>query len=530
MTRQCLQSRGGGAAMSKHNPKAAALSPNDGSTLLNQCLNISDYMYYGQYTAYASTDLQDNIFLKPLMVGGKPLEVTNASQGLFAEAFVSTGAGPKHVVIGYEGTDLYDENNPNSNTFTGGQIVADANLIAGQAAPSFATSVKFANRVLGVAKSMSIGAKNVSVTGHSLGAAEAEYVAASTGLSGYTFGTPGIVAPKNAKPSQLTNFVDYGDPVGNYSNDPPDLYGAYLDYPALILSPSILHYGSTTLLGPSGNADYLNDAIGDYRDGLETAAAARFYEALDYHYLLNYETDLQAAYPSQGINLYLGDGSVGADSSFVSLVTPPDSVVTACYTTGTRIRTADGERPVEDLAVGDLIVTAFGDLRAIVWLGHRTVDCRRHPRPRETFPIRIAAHAFGQDKPARDLCVSPGHAICVDVMGGVLVPAGALVNGTTIVPVEVDTVTYWHVELEQHDIILAENLPAESYLEMGNRSFFADADIVTLAASPDARVRTHADFCRPFVAEGPMVEAVKARLREQAARLPASACDKSAAG
>ncbi len=505
--------------MSKHNPKVAALVPSDGSTLLNQCLNISDYMYYGQYTTYASTSLQDNIFLKPLMVGGKPLEMTNASQGLFAEAFVSTGAGPKHVVIGYEGTDLYDQNNPNSNTFTGGQIVADANLLAGQAAPSFATSVKFASRVLGIAKSMGIGTKNVFVTGHSLGAAEAEYAAASTGLSGYTFGTPGIVAPKNAKSSQLTDFVDYGDPVGNYSNDPPDLYGAFLDYPALILSPSILHYGGTTPLGVSSNADYLDGAIDAYRAGLDVAAAAAFYNALDYHYLLNYEKDLQAAYPNQGINLFLSDGSVGADSNFVNLVTPPDSVVTACYTTGTRIRTPDAERPVEDLAVGDLIVTASGDLRAIVWLGYRTVDCRRHPCPRETFPIRIAAHAFGPDKPTRDLYVSPGHAICVDVLGGVLIPAGSLINGLTIVQVEVESVTYWHVELDAHEIILAESLPAETYLEMGNRTFFGAGDVVALHGNPDGHVPTHADFCRPFVDGGPLHEAVRARLGARAAKL-----------
>ena len=54
----------------------------------------------------------------------------------------------------------------------------------------------------------------------------------------------------------------------------------------------------------------------------------------------------------------------------------------------------------------------------------------------------------------------------------VLVPAGALVDGRGIVQLEVERVTYWHVELDGHDILLAENLPAESYLAMGNRGFF----------------------------------------------------------
>ena len=136
------------------------------------------------------------------------------------------------------------------------------------------------------------------------------------------------------------------------------------------------------------------------------------------------------------------------------------------------------------------------------------------------MPIRIAAHAFDENRPTRDLFVSPGHSICVDLMGETLIPAGALVNGTSIVQVEVDTVTYWHVELDKHEIILAENLPAESYLEMGNRSFFVESGSVKLNASPDAPLRTHTDFCRPFCADGPLVDAVRAKLAARA-RVPA---------
>ena len=97
-------------------------------------------------------------------------------------------------------------------------------------------------------------------------------------------------------------------------------------------------------------------------------------------------------------------------------------------------------------------------------------------------------------------------------MGEVLIPAIALVDGDTIVQLAVDSVTYWHVELDGHDILLAENLPAESYLKMGNRGFFAEAEAVALHARPDAPTRTHADFCRPSVDRGPLLEAVRARL------------------
>ena len=184
-----------------------------------------------------------------------------------------------------------------------------------------------------------------------------------------------------------------------------------------------------------------------------------------------------------------------------------------CFVSGTRIATTRGEVAVEDLAVGDVAVTVSGAQRSIAWLGHRTIDCRRHKDRAAVLPVRIAAHALGANRPARDLVVSPCHAICVDVAGEVLIPAIALVDGVGIVQLDVARVTYWHVELEGgHDILLAENLPAESYLEMGNRGFFAEAEAVALHARPDAPVATHDDFCRPFVDGGPLLDAVRARL------------------
>ena len=191
------------------------------------------------------------------------------------------------------------------------------------------------------------------------------------------------------------------------------------------------------------------------------------------------------------------------------VIISPDAV---CFVSGTRIATARGEVAVEDLRVGDRAVTASGETRPIRWIGHRTLDFRGHPRPDAAMPIRIRARAFGPNRPARDLLVSLGHAICVDVCGEVLIPAGALIDGTNVHQVEVDEVTYWHVELDSHDILLAENLPAESYLEMGNRAFFVEAGVIAFGGTPDVAGRSHADFCRPFHVEGPVVEAVRAQL------------------
>jgi hypothetical protein len=190
-----------------------------------------------------------------------------------------------------------------------------------------------------------------------------------------------------------------------------------------------------------------------------------------------------------------------------------------CYVGGTLIRTSRGDVAVEALQVGDLAVTASGEARPIRWIGHRTVETRRHPEPASAYPVRIAAHAFGDGRPARDLLVSPAHAIAVDVLGEVLIPACRLINGTTITQEAVERVTYWHIELDSHDILLAEGLPAESYLDCGNRRFFAEADITDFGASPDARPDGTRSFCRPFHEDGPMVDLVRVRLRDRAEAL-----------
>ena len=207
-----------------------------------------------------------------------------------------------------------------------------------------------------------------------------------------------------------------------------------------------------------------------------------------------------------------GTGYVATGANAAPVTSAP-----VCFAAQTLILTARGIVSIDLIETSDYVVTASGEHRSVRWLGHRTIDCTRHPRPHEVMPVRIAAHAFGRNKPLRDLCVSPGHAICVDAVGEVLIPAAALVNGTTIVQEQVDTITYWHVELEGgHDIILAENLPCESYIEMGNRSFFVEGEATALHASPDAHVVTHADFCRPFHQDGAVVMSIRERLADRA--------------
>ena len=149
-----------------------------------------------------------------------------------------------------------------------------------------------------------------------------------------------------------------------------------------------------------------------------------------------------------------------------------------CFAAGTMIRTARGEVAVEALTTEDEVVTVSGEQLPIRWIGHRNVDCVRHPRPEAVLPVRIAANAFGPGLPERALFLSPDHAVFAE---DVLIPVKHLINGDSIVQVPVDRVTYYHVETPEHAILYAAALPAESYLDTGDRRDFANgASAMTL--------------------------------------------------
>jgi len=205
------------------------------------------------------------------------------------------------------------------------------------------------------------------------------------------------------------------------------------------------------------------------------------------------------------------DYTIGQTVAFSSTAFP-------CFLRGTLIRTPKGDVAVENLQVGDLVITSSGAPRPIRWIGHRDIEVAGLRYPRALYPVRIAAGTFGPDRPAQDLYVSPGHSICIDLCGEVLIPAGRLINGSTVAQIEMAEVSYWHVELESHDILIANNLPAESYFVMENRGFFTEAGAM-LEAGDQGRGRTHADFCRPVVLGGPTLAFVRSRLKARAEAL-----------
>jgi hypothetical protein len=143
---------------------------------------------------------------------------------------------------------------------------------------------------------------------------------------------------------------------------------------------------------------------------------------------------------------------------------------TICFMAGTLIRTPSGEVPVETLQRGDLVIAASGDVAPVQWLGRQTVSTI-FADPMRVMPIRIKAGALAQNLPVRDLLVSPDHALLVD---GILVHASALVNGLSIVrETNVPTTfVYYHVELADHSLILAEGVPAETFIDNVDRMAF----------------------------------------------------------
>jgi hypothetical protein len=163
----------------------------------------------------------------------------------------------------------------------------------------------------------------------------------------------------------------------------------------------------------------------------------------------------------------MGSNSIRIDSLTANIV---------CYLEGTGIATPIGDVAVQDLRPGDVVMTADGAETTVKWVGEQPVQTRL-THPARVNPICLTAGSIGENVPARDLFVSPDHAIAID---GALYNASTLVNGASIYMVAkmpLDGFTYYHVETDAHEVILAEGCPAESYLDMPDRTSFVNGGL-----------------------------------------------------
>ncbi|GGC48232.1 Hint domain-containing protein [Chelatococcus reniformis] len=173
-----------------------------------------------------------------------------------------------------------------------------------------------------------------------------------------------------------------------------------------------------------------------------------------------------------------GTGPLGISTDGTTII------VTACFLAGTRVATPAGPVAIETLRAGDLVTTPGGEARPVRWLAMQTVARRSiHANPWAVLPIRIRQGALGDGLPARDLFVSPDHALLIE---GCLVQAGALVNGTSVTrhvhaP---QSFVYYHVELDDHALVLVEGVPAETFIDHVSRQCFDNWQEAPAPAGP----------------------------------------------
>lgn len=157
------------------------------------------------------------------------------------------------------------------------------------------------------------------------------------------------------------------------------------------------------------------------------------------------------------------------NGTYTLQTTPSAGSSYICFTEGTRILTPAGEQPVETLEVGDAVITKDHGVQQVRWTGNRTLIGPDAMVPGNR-PITIQAHAFGANVPSRDTTLSPNHAILNDHWKAslffgedeILTPAKSLLSGDYAFRAAADTVSYYHVLLDQHDLIQANGLWSES--------------------------------------------------------------------
>ena len=237
---------------------------------------------------------------------------------------------------------------------------------------------------------------------------------------------------------------------GNNANTVADFLGSDVTGNTLNTSFTNLGFGDKIILGGanfalSGSADVLTES---YSGGVLTV------------------TDT-TSHATVAVNVSLTAGDAA------SLIHVTDNtgalVITLCFYPGTALATPEGTILVEDIKPGDMLMTANG-AKPVRWIGQSHIHTR-FADPLRSLPIRIRQGALGDGLPQRDLLLSPDHAIHVD---GILVQASALVNGSSIirdydVP---ESFTYYHVELDSHELLLAEGVDAESFVDNVDRMHF----------------------------------------------------------
>lgn len=166
------------------------------------------------------------------------------------------------------------------------------------------------------------------------------------------------------------------------------------------------------------------------------------------------------------VRFFDGDGNETGTLSYVEI----ENVI-PCFTPGTKIATPRGERQVEELQVGDKIITRDNGIQEIRWLGTRTLIRSEMIQSRHMQPVLIRQGALGDGLPERNMMVSPNHRVLVSNdktalyfdESEVLVAAKHLTGLEGVDIVDVPTVTYIHFMFDQHEVVLSDGAWTESF-------------------------------------------------------------------
>jgi hypothetical protein len=221
-----------------------------------------------------------------------------------------------------------------------------------------------------------------------------------------------------------------------------------------------------------------------------------------------------AALPAGDYNVQVTAALSRGTLVFGSNIASASNVDIPCFLAGTMIATPMGDVAVETLRAGDLVLTADGRAIPVVWLGRRTVFTVLG-MPEALQPVRIAAGALGAGQPSRDLRVTTGHALMLD---GILVEAGALVNGMTVTRMGLaqfgNQFTVYHIETENHEVILAEGTPVETYIDNSSRALFDNHDEFEALFGTEYRAILDLD-CPRAMSRRQVPAAIRARIAAQ---------------
>ncbi|WP_166443352.1 Hint domain-containing protein [Acetobacter sp. DmW_136] len=196
-----------------------------------------------------------------------------------------------------------------------------------------------------------------------------------------------------------------------------------------------------------------------------------------------------AVSPASGVTLnngaYIVNASTNDTNPLKITVSDGNTYIGACFLAGSMISTPKGDVAVEDIQIGDEVVTFdwrnYKDItRSVVWVGKAHVNVRSDlPDDEAGWPVRILKDAIADGVPYKDMLITSEHCL---FFKDSFVPARMLVNGVSIFyDKSISSYDYYHVETEQHSVITADGMLTESYLDTGNRSSFRqEGKIVTL--------------------------------------------------